>query len=469
MTMIKFKNRVNIKQILIIWGVVFSIVHAALVLVSISISTRDAMKGKIYQDINSGSRDLQRKIQWVDHVPTISKNSTKSSDDYYAIFLNNEKIIEGSLPEDVTDADLPQNFHTKMIETSQKTYYCKRTHLHEGHVPTPSASGEVLEPGSSENSYYLYYFIDSNELYSIYRNVARITSIATLIVVVLMIATCIIISNYLADPIVNLSKSTKDIIKTRDYSKTLDLKSKNPYREIFELSESYNHLMRQVDRTIKSQKQFNRDVSHELRTPVTVLRAQCESARKHIKNPDDLAIIDVIERQTVRISSLIGNLLNLSRVEQYSNDVPEETVSISDVVTSICDDISLVCGRDDMFELSLEDVEITANTDLILTMIKNLIENAVKYSPEDSSVEVSVFTTENSIHIEVTDHGIGMNEDEIEHIFESFYRTEDARSSEGFGLGLTLADRIAGLYDGIIQVSSKINKGSTFTVVLPLP
>ena len=114
----------------------------------------------------------------------------------------------------------------------------------------------------------------------------------------------------------------------------------------------------------------------------------------------------------------------------------------------------------------MESIDINANTDLIFMLLRNIIDNAVKYSNDDPHIDIFVYRLNEGVYIRVTDNGIGMTEDEISHIFDSFYRADSARSTEGFGLGLTLADRIVKLYNGSITIESQPGEGSIVTVFL---
>ena len=137
------------------------------------------------------------------------------------------------------------------------------------------------------------------------------------------------------------------------------------------------------------------------------------------------------------------------------------------MIRSICEDISFVKNDRIHFSLLLERIRIRANTGLMLVLVRNLIENAVKYSPEAEPVTVSLHRLNDTVTICVQDHGVGMSDEVREHVFEAFYRADNARSTEGFGLGLTMVKRIVDLYHGDIQIESTEGEGSTFTVLFP--
>ena len=454
-----FRNKLSIRQVLILWGAGISVFIAILILVVVSVSTLDTLREKIYSDIDISASKILAAVDWREHTPLIDEDLVDIDEDTtYAICDGVGNIYTGHIPAGIDKDSFKDITETKKLSVNNKKYYVKKVILKDKNT---------YEDTEKNNEYFLYVFLDSHEMTLMFKNVARIVSIAALISVIIMILTSIFVSRYLADPITRLSESTARAIKTRDYAKPLSLDKNNIYLEIYELSESYEYLMKQVKKTIDAQRRFNCNISHELRTPVTVLIAQCENAKKHTNDESVLKTIEVIERQTGRIKDLITNLFELSRIEIEGSGDDIESVSIDDVIVAICDDISFIKDRDDLFNLNLESINIMANTVLIYTMLRNLTDNAVRYSADDGVVDIRLHRDTEFIRISIRDYGIGIDSDILESIFEPFYRAEGSRSSEGFGLGLPLADRIASLYGGKIEVKSKPGEGSEFTVILP--
>ena len=304
------------------------------------------------------------------------------------------------------------------------------------------------------------------EIDSIQSDVQLFKFLLTALLIVLLVAIYIIMTLMINKRIWRLIRQAEKIGEKRDYSEVLD--TDGPFREINVLADAYNRLLNQINHSLQKQKQFNHDVSHELKTPITVLKAQLQLSKEQFGDqPDAMRNITVIDRQVNRMDLLVQRLLELSRLEQGQVFDHTESVDLTAVIESICEDFVIVKERSDLFALTLEPVTITANNSLIHTMLRNLIENAVKYSPEESQVEIALYRSEADVCVVITDHGIGMSNESIPHVFDLFYRAEEARSTEGFGLGLTLVDRIAGVYHGHVEVESTEGEGSTFTVILP--
>lgn len=136
------------------------------------------------------------------------------------------------------------------------------------------------------------------------------------------------------------------------------------------------------------------------------------------------------------------------------------------MVRSVCDEIEFREKDNVRFELSLSGVKARIDIGLILIVIQNLIQNAVKYSALPATVKITTEYREGAAILEVRDFGIGIKEEDLPHIFAPFYRVEKSRNSEGFGLGLSLAYRIARIHGGELHVTSEWGKGSTFTLVI---
>lgn len=458
----KKKHAYRFRYILTGWGIIFSILVAVVVIFSINISTSGAIDGVVQHDAGKFMQSLERRISWEGQTPILSDSSasTYQGSAYAIIDRKSEKVLASTLPSDVPIDLLLQSQEPSIdYETSHDHYYIRTKPINKLNDVRSRRAGRG-------DQFILCALIDYSEINTIYYDVKAFSIILILMLLFGMIVTTVIANHLMSRHLNTLTIQAETMTQTGNYDATFS--TEGPFKEINTLAESYNNLLDQVNKTIKNQSQFNHDVSHELRTPVTVLQAQCQISKEQFgHNPDALRSIEVIERQTIRMSNLIQRLLDLSRLERSQIFDHTESVALDDVTRSICEDISLIKNDRINFSLLLEKISIQANTGLIHTMIKNLIENAVKYSPESEPITVSVFRLNNRVSIRVQDHGIGMSDEIKEHIFDAFYRGDEARSTEGFGLGLTLVKRIADLYHGQIQIDSKEGEGSVFTVHFP--
>lgn len=223
---------------------------------------------------------------------------------------------------------------------------------------------------------------------------------------------------------------------------------------------------------VEEQNRFISDASHELRTPLTSLKTAMEVALRdknmNLSEAKNL-IIDNIE-ETNKLQRLTEDLLQFTQYGQLS-DITPEIVSLSHIVKSAIHQVEPLAKNKSIFiENKIEESKIQVNKKSIIDVIVILLDNAIKYSPEKSSLVIKSKKTEKHIHILVQDQGLGIEEKDIPYIFNRFYRSDTARkknTSNGFGLGLSIAKRIIELHGGKISVESHIGKGSLFTLSLP--
>ena len=223
-------------------------------------------------------------------------------------------------------------------------------------------------------------------------------------------------------------------------------------------------------------KEFVANVSHELRTPLTAIQGLSETL---IEFPD-LAeekrayFIGVIHTHSIRLESIIEDLLALSKIEKETEidgiDFVDEsiTLALSNAIF-LCKDKALKRNIDIILN-NAEDITFKHNSSLIEQAIINLLNNAIKYSDGNSEINITVIKQNHDIKISIEDQGSGIPEEHLSRLFERFYRVDKARSRQlgGTGLGLSIVKHIALAHKGTVTVKSEINKGSVFSLILPL-
>lgn len=223
-------------------------------------------------------------------------------------------------------------------------------------------------------------------------------------------------------------------------------------------------------------KEFVANVSHELRTPLTAIQGLSETL---IEFPDLVLekrshFIDVIHTHSIRLESIIENLLTLSKIEKETEvdeiDLINEsiTLALSNAIF-LCQDKALKRNIKIILN-NAEDITFKHNSSLIEQAIINLLNNAIKYSNGNSEINITVLKQHNDIKISIEDQGGGIPEEHLSRLFERFYRVDKARSRQlgGTGLGLSIVKHIALAHKGNVTVSSEIDKGSIFSLILPL-
>jgi two-component system phosphate regulon sensor histidine kinase PhoR len=222
-------------------------------------------------------------------------------------------------------------------------------------------------------------------------------------------------------------------------------------------------------------KDFVANVSHELRTPLSVIKGYIETLVDGRDMPveDRERFLRTIQRHTERLNSLLEDLLALSRLESINPDLHREPVSLSTLITGLIDDYRArpaTAGHSLNFALDPAVDEILIDPLKITQVFENLLENALKYAPRGSHIDISTRLHANDVEVCVRDNGPGIPEADLPHIFERFYRVDKGRSREkgGTGLGLSIVKHIVQLHGGRVWCESKLGQGTAFFFSLPL-
>jgi heavy metal sensor kinase len=248
---------------------------------------------------------------------------------------------------------------------------------------------------------------------------------------------------------------------------------RNVNDEIGRLTATINDMIQRLHDSFAQVRQFSADASHELRTPLTVMRGEIELALHSPQTPGEYrTVLESSLEEIVRMTSITDNLLLLAKAEQGTVDVHLSEVDLENLLDELYEDSEVLAEQKNISVRLREKAPITIVGDRgrLRQLLLNLVDNAIKYTPEGGTVTLAVRRQNGSALLEVQDTGIGIPPGEIDKIFDRFYRVDKARSREqgGTGLGLSIAKWIAELHRGTISVTSEVNKGSTFTVTLPL-
>lgn len=223
---------------------------------------------------------------------------------------------------------------------------------------------------------------------------------------------------------------------------------------------------------------FVSNVSHELRTPLTSVKSYLEALDEGaLGEPVAPSFIKVSLDETNRMMRMISDLLNLSRIDNQASELNVEMTNFTAFMTSVLNRFDLIKNQQTTsgkyYELvrdyPINSIWVEVDTDKMTQVLDNLLNNAVKYSPDGGEVRVSMKTTETQLIISISDQGLGIPKKDLPLIFDRFYRVDRARSRAqgGSGLGLAIAKEIIKQHSGFIWAKSEYGKGSTFTIVLP--
>jgi two-component system, OmpR family, sensor kinase len=244
--------------------------------------------------------------------------------------------------------------------------------------------------------------------------------------------------------------------------------------ELRSLAETLNRMFDRLETAFTNQRRFVADASHEIRTPLTILTTELEHARKMTSDPEIIKSIDSSLEEIDRLSRMTESLLLLARLDNVSIISRKQVFRLDELIIEVTQKMTELANKKSiLLKIFIENAsEINSDMDLIKQALINIIDNAIKYSPTGSIVDVSLKLPEsvaNIVEIHIKDNGSGIPQNDLRNIFKRFFRGETTRSeSNGSGLGLPIAREIISLLNGSIDVASEIGKGTEVIVTLPV-
>jgi PAS domain S-box-containing protein len=214
-------------------------------------------------------------------------------------------------------------------------------------------------------------------------------------------------------------------------------------------------------------------VSHELKTPLTSLNAIIQVANVKLKNSEDSFLAGAMQKanqQVKRMTAIINGFLNISRLESGKILIEKQVFELNELITDIIEETRLTMTTHRIHFLPLQPVHVNADREKISSVISNLISNAIKYSPQGQNIELQCMLEGKNVVVSVKDEGMGIKPQDLDKVFDRYYRVEsnNTRHIAGFGIGLYLSSEIIERHNGRLWAESEIGKGSTFYFLLPL-
>jgi heavy metal sensor kinase len=278
----------------------------------------------------------------------------------------------------------------------------------------------------------------------------------------------VFIANLALNPVGNIIKTIRQI--TMENLK-LRIKTPGTKDEIQRLAETFNDMLERLEISFSSQRQFMQDVSHELKTPLTILKGELEVTLKKIRSATEYeSVLQSSLEEINRISKIVDSLLILARFDSKEMPLRLASLDLNALLSSILDSVkTLAKNKDIVLKFSSQGaVTLEGDEGQLQRLFMNLLDNAIKYTPPNGKVTLDLSKNDDTAVIKVIDSGIGIPESEIQYIFDRFYRVDKSRTSQGFGLGLSIVKSIVQAHKGKIEVASKPGLGTTFTVILPI-
>ena len=277
-----------------------------------------------------------------------------------------------------------------------------------------------------------------------------------------------IFSRQIVQPLDNVAEAARKVAEG-------DLEQKivtGSYGEIRDLEVSFNHMAATLRQDRDLRQNMIADIAHELRTPISVLQGNIEGLIDGIL-PDTRETLEVLHNETLELAHLVEDLRTLSLMETGQLKLDVQPIALGDLCARVIDSFMAVAGaRNIEIAVDFPDDVITVTADPARTaqVLRNLIDNALKYSSAGSRITVKLSADENSAVVAVKDHGRGIAKDNLPFVFDRFYRVDRSRSRStgGSGLGLAIARQIVESQGGRINAESQPGLGSTFSFSLPL-
>lgn len=240
--------------------------------------------------------------------------------------------------------------------------------------------------------------------------------------------------------------------------------------DLMGIENAMNSLIQRIHASNQQQARFVNDASHELRTPIAVIQGYANMLARWGREDEKVLdeSITAIQNESENMKHLVEQLLFLARGDAGRTVINKEKVSLNRIMQEVYEE-SLMIDEQHIYKLSspVDDVVVTADEGLIKQAVRILVDNAAKYTKEKEEILLSVGCSDNNAFLRVQDAGIGMKEADVEHMFERFYRADEARTYNGTGLGLSIAKWIVDKHEGHFDIISREELGTRIDIILP--
>ena len=368
------------------------------------------------------------------------------------------------------------------VFASSHMFYWQQVHIHDHALKNLIITNNnifetIIIPSTKQKARILYSFVASNvilqtgiamDFQSKFLSAFKKVFVAAMgfIVIFSAVSGWILISKALSN-VKTITKTAQNITGLNLEARVTTTGNKN---ELDQLVITFNSMLDRIEELVKSIKEMSDNIAHDLKSPITRIRGFAELALVHEENMENYrAMASNTIEESDRLLDMINTMLVISRVEAGESEFEFETTDISVMIKNACE-LFAPLAEDKKIEFSQhiqEKILVFADMKMLQRAFSNLLDNAIKYTPEKGKITVSVVLQDHEVIIKMEDTGIGIDSDDFEKIFERFYRADASRTKQGTGLGLSLARTIVRQHKGDISVSKKHDRGSVFTITLP--
>jgi signal transduction histidine kinase len=302
------------------------------------------------------------------------------------------------------------------------------------------------------------------EINKVVNNITLALLAAGFVVVIVTTTVSLLLAKTIIDPVRELTITAEKMAKG-DFS----IQAVNRYRdELGKLADTLNFMAREISKNERLKNEFIASVSHEIRTPLTSIKGWALTLQDGVENREELKEgLQIIEKETTRLTCLVEELLDFSKLEAGRVSLKVTNLNIKELLLQIERQILPRANRQGIdFKVVIEEFLpiIKADKNRIKQVLMNVIDNALKFTPPEGTINVSADATNKGVTIIVEDTGIGIKEDEIKYVTQKFYKGESKES--GSGLGLSISNEIIRMHKGKLQIQSSA-KGTKVTIILP--
>ncbi|WP_298117156.1 HAMP domain-containing sensor histidine kinase [Flavobacterium sp.] len=447
-----FKNRIAFNYIIstaLLVAIVFLVIYQV-VFYSVSIHIDDEIKvelDKHLDDVKIDNNDTY--LIQVDQWRAREHNSINVNPVFVQFYDNNKKLIDKS-----------PNLKSSNLILSDDSFNNDYINSYLNDIPIRQIQTPILNNNKVVGYVVLAMSLDDFEIIDILKNILFLTYPIILIIL-------FFIARFFAGrsikPVTSIietsSKITKDNLKSR-------ILLPNNKDELYTLSKTINDLLDRIEDAIEREKQFTSDASHELRTPLAVIKGTLEVLiRKPREKQEYEDKINFCVSEVDRLNSLVDELLLLARFENQKQNNKIENVYLNELILESLSRYSDKIKKNDIVVSTNFNKDFYVQSDyyLVSIIISNLISNSVKYSKNGGQIIIDLDSNKNATHLTISDNGIGIPENNLSKIFNSFYRSDNSKNPEikGTGLGLSIVKRLCDLLNIEIQISSQENIGTT--------
>ncbi|OGM07919.1 hypothetical protein A2130_04595 [Candidatus Woesebacteria bacterium GWC2_33_12] len=371
----------------------------------------------------------------------------------------------GSIVDSSLSFDTPYVSYKYLFEVAQKNRSITYTNQNIGNTPM-----RFLVKPVYENDKLTEVLLIAHPIEAIQKSLNLLLSILAIIFAIFIapvILGAIMFTNKIIKPLSNIIQNMDDIT-----SENLDKRLEDPGSndEIQRLTLTFNNLLDRLQQSFKRERQFIEDIAHELKTPIATLKGGIELTLS--KDRSKLEYEKTLEEtliDTDKISNLVKNLLDLAWVGASHNETINKQFNLSKLLYDLSQ-ITTKLGQQKKINVSFDlepKIKIFGDEGKINRALVNIIENAIKYTPNGKKISVSLKLVNKNAIMEIKDEGVGIAKEDLSHVFERFYRGSKSTKTLGSGLGLAIAQGIINAHGGSVKILSKIGTGTLVKVYLP--